>query len=111
MRGMLHLPGRDQELPPETDQILPVALQKCFFHQVIILRITVLDQCALHRLLVRIGRHVDLLHGLRIQAGVVHAGGYGSRRGIEILHLLRHVSHLTDIFRQSDRVFQSAPGV
>ena len=34
--------------------------------------------------------HVDLLHGAGIQAGVVHAGGEASWRGVEVLHLVRH---------------------
>ena len=41
--------------------------------------------------------HVDLLHGAGIKAGVVHAGGEASRRGVEVLHLVRHKAVLLQV--------------
>ena len=64
-------------------------LAQGFADEDMVLRVAVLDEGALHRLLMRVVRHVDLVHGQRVVPGVVHAGGDGARGRVEVLHLLR----------------------
>ena len=59
-----------------------------------VLGLAVLDERALHGLLVRVARHVDGLHVARVHARVVHAGAHGGRGGVEVLDLLGHVAHV-----------------
>ena len=65
----------DQAFWPGTDQIFPVCLNESFLYQVIVLGITILDQCTLHSLLVRVCGNIYPIHGSRIQACVVHHRG------------------------------------
>ena len=78
-----------------------------------------MDQSALHCFLMRVARHIHFLHrggvvaaqGGRIQAGVVHAGGNGAGRRVEVLHLLGHIAQVADVFGKGDRVLHGAARV
>ena len=127
--GFFHPPGWNQALLPESDQVLPACPEQGLFYKVVICRVAVLDQGPLHGFFMRIPGDIDRLHlpvplrapfcarcfggfpGERIQSGVIHAGGDGSRRRVEILYLLRHVAQLPDIFRKRDGILQRAAGV
>ena len=76
------------------DQVAAACLLQCLAHQLVVLGLAILDERALHGLLVRVARHIDRLHGARIHAGVVHARRHGGRRGVEVLHLLGHIAHV-----------------
>ena len=95
----------DQTFFSETDQIGPSRFHKRFFHKLIICRIPLLDQRSLHCLLMRIFRHIDRLHRPWIQSRIVHTCGQCGRRRIKILHLLRHIPHISAILRQLHRFF------
>ena len=72
--GWIHFSGRDQVLASEADQVFAVAFQERFFYQIVILRIPILDQRTLHGFFMRIRRDIYLLHGDRVESGVVHTG-------------------------------------
>ena len=80
-------------------------------HQVVVLGIAVLDERTLHGLFLGVARHVDGLHGARVEARVVHDGGKGGRRGVEVAHLLGHVAHVAHGLGQGDRVVHGGAGV
>ena len=48
----------------------------------------------------RIFRNVDRLHRPRIDTGIVHTGRDRGRCRIKVLHLLRHIAKITEIFCQ-----------
>ena len=77
-----------------------------FLYELVVLRVPVLDEGPLHRLLMRISRHIDLLHRERVEAGVVHGRRNGAWGRVEILHLLRDIAHITDVLRELDRILQ-----
>ena len=77
------------------DQIAAAGLFQRLSHELVVFGLAILDERALHGLLVRVARHIDRLHGARIHAGVVHARRHGGRRGVEVLHLLGHVAHVS----------------
>ena len=52
-----------------------------------------------------------LLYTSGINTRIVHTGGYGGGRGIEVLHLFRHIAQIPDVFRQGHRLFQAGTGV
>ena len=79
---------------------------QCLADKLIVLRVPVLDQCTLHRLLMRRFRHVDRFHRPRVKAGIVHTGGKRGRRRIEILCLLRDKSHIADVLGKLHRILQ-----
>ena len=76
------------------NQVATAGLFQCLAHELVVLGLTILDERALHGLLVRVACHVDWLHGAWVHAGVVHAGRHGGRCGVEVLHLLGHVAHV-----------------
>ena len=82
-------------------------LDQCLFYKIIVVRIPVLDQGTLHRLFMRVRRHIDRLHRPRIQSRVVHTGRYRRRCRVEILYLLRHVAEVSQVFRKLHRLFQA----
>ena len=86
--------GANQAMLGVADQIATAGLFQCLAHELVVLGLAILDERALHGLLVRVARHVDRLHGTRIHAGVVHARRHGGRGGVEVLHLLGHVAHV-----------------
>ena len=53
------LPRLDQAFLVESDQILSSGLDQRLFHKIVVVRIPVLDQGALHRLFMRVRRHID----------------------------------------------------
>ena len=76
-----------------------------------VLRVAVLDEGALHRLFVRVVRDVDLVHGKRVVPRVIHAGGDGARRRVEVLHLFRAEFVLVQVLGEQDGVLQAAARV
>ena len=85
------------------DQIFSPGLYESLPDQLVIFRVPVLDQRPLHGLLVGIHWNVHLLHGPGIQACVIHTGGDGGRRGVEILDLLRHIAQIPEVLCQLHR--------
>ena len=98
--------GTDQAFGAGADEIFPVGSNQGFPHQIIVFGIAVLDQCPLHGLFVGIRGNIDLVHGSGIQAGIVHDGGEGRGGGIEILHLLRVITHFPDVLGQLNGFLQ-----
>ena len=86
----------------KADQILPAAQAQRLAHQIVIGRVAILQEGALHGLFVRIFGDIDRLHRPRVQARVVHAGRERTGRGVEVLHLLRHIAQGPQILRQGD---------
>ena len=103
--------GSYQALWAGADQVLPVGFDQSFFYQIIIFGVSVLDQCPLHGFLMGIGGYIHLVHCPGVKTCVVHDCGKGRGGGIEILHLLRIVTHLTDVLCQLDGFFQGGAGV
>ena len=68
----LFLPGTDQAFRAETDQIRPPGLCERFMHQVIIFRVPVLDQRALHGLFMGIFADVNRFAVSRIHFRIIH---------------------------------------
>ena len=101
-----HLPRLDQAFLVESDQILSSGLDQRLFHKIVVVRIPVLDQGALHRLFMRVRRHIDRLHRPRIESRVVHTGRYRRRCRVEVLYLLRHVAEVSQVFRKLHCLFQ-----
>ena len=86
--------GANQTMLCIADQVTTPGLFQCFAHELVVLGLAILDERALHGLLVRVACHIDRLHGAWVHAGVVHAGRHGGRRGVEVLHLLGHIAHV-----------------
>ena len=103
--------GPDQALRTEPDQVGAARLAQRLHHQVVVLRVAILDKGALQRLLVRAFRHEHALHGTRVHAREVHGRGHGGRRGVEILHLLGVEPHVAHVFRQLDGLIERASRV
>ena len=101
----------DQAPLPITDQILTARAVESLQHQLPVLGLAPLHQCPLEGLVVGRAGDEDRLHGAGVQAGVPHAGRQGAGGGIEVLHLLRHVSLPVEPLRQLDRILQGAAGV
>ena len=95
---ILTLSWTDQTFLIKSDQICPSCFYQCLIDKIVILRIPVLDQCALHCLLMRIDRDIDWLHISRINTCVIHTGWDRGRGWIKILHLLRHISQIPQKF-------------
>ena len=55
--------------------------------------------------------NIDLVHGSGIQACIVHDSGEGRGGGIEILHLLRVITHFPDVLGQLNGFLQGGAGV
>ena len=70
-----------------------------------------MEQGALLRLLLGRAGHIDRLPRNRVDPRVVHGGGDGARRGIEILHLLGVQAVALQVAGQRHGVFQTAAGV
>ena len=83
-----------------TDEVCPVGLDQGFFYQIVVFRVPVLDQRPLHGFFMGVRRHIDLFHGPGIQPRIVHASRDRGGRRVEILHLLRHVPQVSQVFRQ-----------
>ena len=77
---------------------------QCLADELIVLRIPVLNQRTLHRLLMRRFRHVNRIHRPRVKTGIVHTGGKCGRRRIEVLCLLRDKSHIADVLGKLHRI-------
>ena len=109
--GGLSLVGADEAALAVADQVLPARLVEGLQHQLPVLRLPPLHQRPLEGLVV--GRFGDehRLHGPGIQAGVPHTGGQGAGGGVEVLHLLRHMSLLVQPFSQLHRVLQGTARV
>ena len=71
---ILTLSWTDQTFLIKSDKICPSCFYQCLIDKIVILRIPVLDQCALHCLLMRIDRDIDWLHISRINTCVIHTG-------------------------------------
>ena len=80
------------------DQVAAASLFQRLAYQLVVLGLAILDERALHGLLVRVARYIDRLHGARVHAGVVHARRHGGRGGVEVLHLFGHVAHVAHGF-------------
>ena len=104
----MQVPGRDQALLSETDQVLPALPEKGLLYQVIIGGIPILDQGPLHGFFMRIAGDIDRLHGLGIQPGIIHTGGYCPRSRIKVLDLLGHIAQLPDILGEGDGIPEPA---
>ena len=101
----------DQAFWAVSDQIGAAGFFQGLFDQSVQFRIPVLDQGPLHGLFMRIFRDIYVLHGPRIHAGIIHTGGKGGRRGIEILDLLRHIAQIPAVFGQFHRLLHGASGM
>ena len=108
---ILTLSWTDQTFLIKSDQICPSCFYQCLIDKIVILRIPVLDQRSLHRFLMGICWHIDLLHGPGVKAGVVHDGGQGRGGGVEVLHLLRIVAHIPDVLRQLHGLLHGRAGM
>ena len=62
-------------------------------------------------LLVGGGGHVDGLHGLGVNASVVHLGAEGHRRGGEVLYLLQPVAQAFHLYGKVGHVLELAARV
>lgn len=60
--------GPNQALRPEPDQVGATRLAQRLHYQVVVLRVAILNERALQRLLVRAFRHEHALHGARVHA-------------------------------------------
>ena len=60
---------------------------------------------------VRVSSHIDRLHSVGVDAGVVHLGGECHGCGREILYLLETIAHAFHFDRQIGHVAQPASGV
>ena len=70
-----------------------------------------LEQGPLELFLVGRFGDVDGFHRPGVQAGVIHAGGQGAGGGVEVLHLLRLAAGLVDPLGHGDGVGQRRAGV
>ena len=91
---ILTLSWTDQTFLIKSDQICPSCYYQCLIDKIVILRIPVLDQGTLHRLLMRVRWHIDRFHRPRIQPCIVHTCRDRRRCRVKILYLLRHVSKI-----------------
>ena len=82
------------------NEVAAIRFDERFCDEVVIFRVTVLDERALHRFFVRVARDVYRLHCARVEPRVVHAGRDRGRGGVEVLHLLRHIAEVAQIFRE-----------
>ena len=101
MRGF-HALRRHETFAAGADQILAVRLTQGFADEIEILRAAELEQRALHGLFLRRTRDIDRFAGARIEAGIEHAGGQRSRRGVKILHLFGLMVDIAQVFGQLD---------
>lgn len=76
-----------------------------------ILGSVVLEQSALHLFFFVAPRNVDGLHRPRVNARIIHTGGYTARSGVKVLNLFGVQVLFVKIFREFYRVFECAPGV
>ena len=106
--GPRNLSGRNKALLSEPDQILAPFAKKGFLHKIIIFRVAILDEGSLHGLFMRVSRNVNRIHRPGIQPRVIHTGRNRPRRGIKILHLLRHITEFTNVLSKLNRVLQPA---
>ena len=84
----------------EADQVGAACLDQGLVDQTVVFWIFILDQRPLHGLFMGIGGHIDLFHGPRVQAGIVHDRGYRRGRGVKILHLLGHIAQVPQVLGQ-----------
>ena len=82
------------------DQILPSGQPQGFANQRLVLRMTVLHQGTLKRLVLRGASNKDGLHGARIKTGIEHAGGQRTGRRIEVLYLIGIESRIAQVASQ-----------
>lgn len=82
------------------NEVAAIRFDERFCDEVVIFRVTVLDERTLHRFFVRVARDVYRLHCARVEPRVVHAGRDRGRGGVEVLHLLRHIAEVAQIFRE-----------
>ncbi len=116
LRGLLLLGGfalarADETLRTEADQIFPVRQLQRFVDQLVVFRVLVLHERALHCFFSRVLGHVDRLHRPRVKPRIIHDGRKRRGRGIKVLHLLGLVGDIAQIFCQRDGVFHCAAGV
>lgn len=76
-RARLGRHGADEALGPVADQVLASGAAQGLLHQLVVLRLAVLDESALHGLLMRVARDVDRLHRAWVNARVEHARRHG----------------------------------
>ena len=81
-------PGTRQFFPEPIRSALP-GLYEDRDDLVPVFRLVVLEEYALHMLFLKGFWDIDLLHRLRVEAGIVHGGRERARRGVKILHLFR----------------------
>ena len=59
----------------------------------------------------RVSRNVNRIHRPGIQPRVIHTGRNRPRRGIKILHLLRHIAEFTNVLSKLNRILHPAARV
>ena len=93
----------ERSIHGELEVICAIPLdEQSFPDEIVILWIAVLDQRPLHGFFVGVSGDIYLVHGAGVKPGVVHNRGQGRGRGIEVLYLLRVVTHFPDVFCQFD---------
>ena len=103
--------GTDEAMLAETDKVFSACQAKSLHDKSPVLRLAPLHKSALHGLVVRCFGNKHRLHGAGIDLGVPHTCGQSAGCGIEILHLLGHVSVLIEPLGQLNGVLQRASGM
>ncbi len=101
----------DECLRAFADEVGAAGLDQGFAHFLAVLGLVEMEQGALQALFFLAPGDVDLLHGQRVDAGVVHAGGDCARCGVEILHLVGDKALLVEILGQLNGGLQVAARV
>ena len=83
-------PRADQSRGPVAYQIRPARLDQSGVNEIVVFRLAVLQKGALLPFFLPALRHVNRLEVVGIQPRVIHTSGFCGRRGVKILHLLRH---------------------
>lgn len=90
--------GGNETVSGGTNEILAPCFSQRFANEREVFLTLELEQRALHRLIMRIARDIDTLAGAWIDAGIEHAGGQRTGRGIEILNLFGLVIDIAQVF-------------
>ena len=103
------LVGTHKAFRPIADQVGSSGFAKRLDNQSAVLWIAVLDECPLHGLFVRFSRAIDWFHRAWIKPRVVDACAHGRWGGVEILHLLGIVAHVSTELGKLDRFLERRP--
>ena len=87
-------------------QIHTTCTNQCLIYQIIVLRITILQQGSLHCFFVWIPRYIHFFHSARVIATVIHCCCHAARCWDKILYLFRIIPNIANIFSQKHCICQ-----